>query len=121
MLVHFAKCCNPLPGDPIQGFITRGRGVTIHKTDCANLPEADPKRIVETSWDDEQALERPVRIGLISENRPGMLATISGVFTSNDSNIIQANVNSFDQTNSAGNFPGWSSKRRALDPNYQRS
>ncbi|MGO8821146.1 MAG: RelA/SpoT family protein [Desulfomonilaceae bacterium] len=104
MLVHFAKCCNPLPGDPIQGFITRGRGVTIHKIDCVNLPDADPKRIVEASWDDDQSLVRTVKIGLISENKPGMLAAISGVFTSNDSNIIQANVVSFDETNARGTF-----------------
>ncbi|MGC8605732.1 MAG: ACT domain-containing protein, partial [Desulfomonilaceae bacterium] len=104
MLVHFAKCCNPLPGDPIKGFITRGRGVTIHKIDCANLPDADSKRIVEASWDDDQSLVRTVKISLISENKPGMLAAISGVFTSNDSNIIQANVDSFDDTSARGIF-----------------
>jgi GTP pyrophosphokinase len=104
LLVNFAKCCNPLPGDSIQGFITRGRGVTIHKSDCSNLPEADPKRIVEASWDNEQALERTVRIALLSENKPGMLAAISGVFTSNDSNIIQASVNSVNKTNARSVF-----------------
>ncbi|MGC8657539.1 MAG: RelA/SpoT family protein [Desulfomonilaceae bacterium] len=104
MLVHFAKCCNPLPGDPIQGFITRGRGVTIHKLDCANLPNSDPKRLVDASWDDEQSLVRTVKIGLVSENKPGMLAAISGVFTSNDSNIIQANVNSFGEHSAKGVF-----------------
>ncbi len=104
MLIHFAKCCNPLPGDPIQGFITRGRGVTIHKSDCPNLPEADPKRIVEASWDEEQSLDRTVRIALLSENKPGMLAAISGVFTSNDSNIIQASVNSVNKTNARSVF-----------------
>ncbi|MCL5124924.1 MAG: bifunctional (p)ppGpp synthetase/guanosine-3',5'-bis(diphosphate) 3'-pyrophosphohydrolase [Deltaproteobacteria bacterium] len=104
MLVHFAKCCNPLPGDAIQGFITRGRGVTIHKVDCANLPNSDPKRIVDASWDDQQSLVRTVKISLISENKPGMLAAISGVFTSNDSNIIQANVNSFGEHGAKGIF-----------------
>ncbi|MFA6222030.1 MAG: bifunctional (p)ppGpp synthetase/guanosine-3',5'-bis(diphosphate) 3'-pyrophosphohydrolase [Desulfomonilaceae bacterium] len=104
MLVHFAKCCNPLPGDPIQGFITRGRGVTIHKMDCGNLPDDDPQRIVEANWDDEQSLERTVRIGIVSENKPGMLASISGVFTSNDSNIIQATVNTVDKTDARGIF-----------------
>lgn len=104
MLVHFAKCCNPLPGDAIQGFITRGRGVTIHKVDCANLPNSDPKRIVDASWDDQQSLVRTVKISLVSENKPGMLAAISGVFTSNDSNIIQANVNSFGEHGAKGIF-----------------
>jgi GTP pyrophosphokinase len=104
LLVNFAKCCNPLPGDSIQGFITRGRGVTIHKSDCPNLPDADTKRIVEANWDDEQALERTVRIALLSENKPGMLAAISGVFTSNDSNIIQASVNSVNKTNARSVF-----------------
>ncbi|MCX5871669.1 MAG: bifunctional (p)ppGpp synthetase/guanosine-3',5'-bis(diphosphate) 3'-pyrophosphohydrolase [Deltaproteobacteria bacterium] len=104
MLVHFARCCNPLPGDSILGFITRGRGVTIHKTDCANLPDSDPKRILEASWDDSQPLQRTVKIGLLSDNKPGMLAAVSGVFTSNDSNIIQANVSSIDDTNARGVF-----------------
>lgn len=104
VMVHFAKCCNPLPGDSIRGFITRGRGVTIHKSDCANLIETDQKRIIDASWDEKQAHDRMVKIVVHSVNRPGMLATISSVFTSNDSDIIQANVNVINDREAKGFF-----------------
>ncbi len=104
VMVHFAKCCNPLPGDPIRGFVTRGRGVTIHKSDCANLDETDDKRIVDASWDEKQAHDRMVKLVVHSLNRPGMLATISSVFTSNDSDIIQANVNVINDREAKGFF-----------------
>jgi GTP pyrophosphokinase len=97
VMVNFAKCCNPLPGDSIVGFITRGRGVTIHKEDCTNLHAIDLKRIVEVSWDEDQSLSRIVRLGILTENRTGMLATISGVFSSNDADIVQANVRALNQ------------------------
>ena len=50
MLVHFARCCNPVPGDEIVGFITRGRGVTVHKADCINMLHAEPERLIEVNW-----------------------------------------------------------------------
>ncbi|MGD9818921.1 MAG: bifunctional (p)ppGpp synthetase/guanosine-3',5'-bis(diphosphate) 3'-pyrophosphohydrolase [Desulfomonilaceae bacterium] len=104
VMVHFAKCCNPLPGDSIRGFITRGRGVTIHKNDCVNLNDTDEKRIVDATWDEKQAHDRMVKLVVHSVNRPGMLATISGVFTSNDSDIIQANVNVINDKEAKGFF-----------------
>src|SRR5271157_221296 len=104
VMVNFAKCCNPLPGDSIMGFITRGRGVTIHKEDCVNLQTTDSKRIVEVSWDEDQALRRIVRLGVQTENRTGMLATISGVFSSNDAEIVQANVKTLNDHEAHGIF-----------------
>lgn len=92
IMVSFAKCCNPLPGDMIKGYITRGRGVTIHKSDCVNMQIIDAKRVVEVTWDADQPVTRIVRLGVQAENRSGLLATISGIFTSNDSDIVQANV-----------------------------
>lgn len=50
MLVHFARCCNPVPGDEILGFITHGRGVTVHKADCVNVAHSEPERMVDVSW-----------------------------------------------------------------------
>jgi GTP pyrophosphokinase len=104
IMVKFAKCCNPLPGDQIEGFITRGRGVTIHTADCANLRTIDPKRLVDVSWDESQELRRIVRLGVRSKNRIGLLALISGVFSSNDSDIVQANVKAINDDEATGTF-----------------
>jgi len=105
VMVNFAKCCSPLPGDPIRGFITRGRGVTIHKSDCANLVTAsDSNRIVDASWDEDQSLSRFVKLAVDAENRTGMLAKISGVFSSNDSDIIQCNMATRDDESAYGVF-----------------
>ncbi|MDQ7782461.1 MAG: bifunctional (p)ppGpp synthetase/guanosine-3',5'-bis(diphosphate) 3'-pyrophosphohydrolase [Desulfomonilaceae bacterium] len=92
VMVNFGKCCNPLPGDSIRGFITRGRGVTIHKSDCQNLLVADTKRVVDAGWDEEQQVKRMVKLSIEAENRTGLLSTISGVFSTNDSDIVQCNV-----------------------------
>ncbi len=104
VMVNFAKCCNPLPGDRIKGYITRGRGITVHKADCVNLQTIDSKRIVETSWDEEQSLRRIVRLGVWTENKMGMLANISGVFSSNDADIVEANVTTREGEGAHGIF-----------------
>ncbi|MGC8907876.1 MAG: RelA/SpoT family protein [Desulfomonilaceae bacterium] len=104
VMVNFARCCNPLPGDAIRGYVTRGRGVTVHKEDCENLKLADRKRIVDVSWDDEQPVTRTVGLTVEAENRTGLLAAISGVFSSNDSDIMQANVKTVNDTRALGVF-----------------
>lgn len=104
VMVNFAKCCNPLPGDPIRGYVTRGRGVTVHKEDCENLQIADRKRVVEVSWDESHAVPRIISLTVEAENRSGLLAAISGVFSSNDSDIMQANVKTVDDLRAAGTF-----------------
>jgi GTP diphosphokinase / guanosine-3',5'-bis(diphosphate) 3'-diphosphatase len=104
VMVNFAKCCNPLPGDRIKGYITRGRGITVHKADCVNLQTIDSKRIVDTSWDEEQSLRRIVRLGIWTENKMGMLAHISGVFSSNDADIVEANVTTKEGEGAHGVF-----------------
>ena len=92
VMVNFAKCCNPVPGDSIRGFITRGRGVTIHNANCPNLLISDPNRFVEATWDEGQAPPRMVRLGVNAQDRTGLLEVLAGVFSSNESNIIQASV-----------------------------
>jgi GTP diphosphokinase / guanosine-3',5'-bis(diphosphate) 3'-diphosphatase len=103
-MVNFAKCCNPLPGDAIRGFITRGRGVTIHKDDCANLGEMDRLRIIDVSWDGEQRVERIVGLSIQAQNRRGLLELISGVFASNDADIVQANIKTGEDDRAHGVF-----------------
>ncbi len=104
VMVNFAKCCNPLPGDQIRGYITRGRGVTIHKADCQNLLAIDSKRIIDVDWDEDQAVRRIVRLAVRAKNKVGLLANISGVFSSNDSDIVQANVQTVNEDSAHGTF-----------------
>ena len=92
ILVNFAKCCNPLPGDKIVGYITKGRGVTIHLSDCPRLFETSKERRVEVSWSCNQEITRPVKIRVVSQDKPGLLAEISGEITKLKSNIRGATV-----------------------------
>jgi GTP pyrophosphokinase len=92
VLISFAKCCNPVPGDPVVGFITRGRGVTIHSEDCQQLLDSDPLRRVEVTWDLAESLERHVKIKVISLDEPGLLVEMSKVLTSAGVNISQAQI-----------------------------
>ncbi len=104
VLATFAKCCNPLPGDNIMGYITRGRGVTVHKEDCMNLQATDSIRLVEVTWDYEQSLTRVVRLSIEASNRTGLLAAISKVFASNDSDIVQASMKKVTENYAKGLF-----------------
>jgi GTP pyrophosphokinase len=91
ILVRYAKCCNPLPGDEIVGFITRGRGVTVHRRNCGKAFEADPDRRVEISWDSKAKINRPVQLKVVTANRPGILATVGSTFHGMNVNITEAN------------------------------
>jgi GTP pyrophosphokinase len=96
VLVRFAKCCNPLPGDPIGGYITRGRGVSVHERDCPLLERVEPERRVEVEWDVPQDQVRPVRIRVESADRSGVLADLTGALKVRDINILEASVNTVD-------------------------
>jgi len=77
MLVRFAKCCSPLPGDDIEGYITRGRGVTVHKADCINiLSEQDIERLVEVSWDTDAKSAFNGTIQILAYDRTGLLSDL---------------------------------------------
>lgn len=91
MLVRYAKCCNPVRGDPIIGFVTRGRGVTVHNMECPKSLELDPARKMQVSWDEKGTVPRSVQLRVITENRPGILATITQEFTGAGVNILNAN------------------------------
>ncbi len=92
VLVRFAGCCNPLPGEPICGFITRGRGVTIHLIDCPVVPRNDPLRRVPVVWQDGASVTRTVRLDVMSVDRPGLLAAMSKAIASVGVNITGAQV-----------------------------
>jgi GTP diphosphokinase / guanosine-3',5'-bis(diphosphate) 3'-diphosphatase len=91
VLIRFAKCCNAVPGDPIVGFVTRGRGVTVHNMQCQKALEQDPARKVPVHWDTKTNVERAVQIRVITDDRPGILASISERFTTSGANILNAN------------------------------
>lgn len=93
VLVRFARCCNPLPGERILGVITRGRGVTVHKIECPRLLESDPQRHVAVSWDrNGTELLRPVKVEVLCEDRPGLLAAMSKAISETGVNINSADV-----------------------------
>ncbi len=94
ILVRFAKCCTPVPGDPVVGWITRGRGVTIHRRGCPRAMELDPQRRVEVQWASNTKMELPVSMKVIASNQPGILAKVSAVFTENNINIQEATCRS---------------------------
>ena len=76
MLVRFAHCCNPVPGDEIVGYITRGRGVTVHKADCINALSFEPERIVQVSWANTESSFR-AGVQLVAYDHDGLLADLA--------------------------------------------
>ena len=107
--VRFSKCCSPIPGDEIVGFITRGRGVTIHRTDCINvlnLPENERERLIDAEWavDEETEHKYLVEINIYATNRIGLLVDISRVFTERKIDILSVNVRTSKQGNTTFNI-----------------
>jgi GTP pyrophosphokinase len=92
LLVRFGKCCNPINGDAIKGFITRGRGVTVHAHDCPFLTSADPERIIDAQWDESSQHVAIVPIEVICEDKKGLLASITSSIASAETNILNASV-----------------------------
>lgn len=94
-LIRFARCCSPLPGDEIVGFITRGHGVSVHAADCSNVDQllCDPDRKVNVSWDAAPKSAHQVKIRvMIGNDRPGILAAISSAISATKVNIAQADI-----------------------------
>lgn len=89
ILIRFGKCCNPIPGDEIIGFITRGRGVSVHQKECPSISdlEYDTERRIQVDWGAQSTLTRSVQLSIITRDKPGLLAQISNVIASVDVNI----------------------------------
>jgi GTP pyrophosphokinase len=92
VLVRFAGCCEPLPGDEIIGFVTRGRGVTVHTRGCVKVFALDPARRIEVDWDAASDVKRAVEIRVVSKDEPGMLAKITNTISAAGINIGSARV-----------------------------
>jgi GTP pyrophosphokinase len=92
VLVRFAKCCSPLPGDPVSGWITRGRGVTVHRRGCKRALELEPERRVECSWSRDTKMTLPATVRIVTADRPGILASLSRQFNDSGVNIEEATI-----------------------------
>ena len=93
LLVRFAKCCHPIPGDPILGFITRGKGITVHLRSCPTvINERDVNRLIEVDWEGQPQQTYPIAIRIEAYDRTGLLSDITNVVAENKVNILAANV-----------------------------
>ena len=95
MLTHIAGCCKPLPGDSIIGFITQGKGVSVHRADCGrllNLQEDHPHRIVEVDWGETPAVNYEVDVAIEAYDRQGLLRDITGLFANARLNVLSINT-----------------------------
>ena len=107
VLVRFGKCCSPVPGDGIVGFITRGRGLTVHARDCLTVVKnvLDKERLVAVEWDGGEPAKRPVKIAVyIGRDRPGLLAEITTAISSRHGNITKAEITVTDDRKGINHF-----------------
>ncbi len=88
-VLSFGNCCHPLPGDDIVGYLSSGKGIVVHRQDCPNLPEyrKTPERIVPIDWDRKVTGDYRVRLRIVVDNKPGVLATVAAAIAESDSNI----------------------------------
>lgn len=92
ILIKFGKCCQPVPGDNITGYITRGFGVTVHRANCVNALKMSPERRIDVEWNTEASETFPADFQVTSYDRVGLLADIVGCITKNEANILSANT-----------------------------
>lgn len=92
VLVRLSRCCNPLPGDEIIGFVTRGRGISVHQKDCANIAGAPSERLVKVDWQLDEKVSYPVEIEVKAFDRVGLLKDVSARISESGTNIVSLNV-----------------------------
>ncbi len=90
ILIKFGKCCQPVPGDPIIGYITQGYGVTVHRASCVNALRSSPERQIDVEWNAESAESYPAKIQVVSYDRMGLLADLVGSISKLGANILNA-------------------------------
>jgi len=94
VLYHIAKCCMPVPGDDIIGFITRGKGISVHRKDCENIKHLEKERLIEVFWTSDGSSKVQTKISLECLDKAGILATITGLLSANHVNITAVKANS---------------------------
>jgi GTP diphosphokinase / guanosine-3',5'-bis(diphosphate) 3'-diphosphatase len=95
LVVKFAKCCNPIPGDRILGFITRGRGLTVHLEECPNVHAYDDQRKIEVMWELDKDYSYSVKLRISGDDKKGLLSDISSIISSSKANIIHAQATAY--------------------------
>jgi GTP diphosphokinase / guanosine-3',5'-bis(diphosphate) 3'-diphosphatase len=105
LMVNYAKCCQPVPGDPVVGIVTRGRGVTVHRTDCPNTFEdrAAPERRLLVEWDTTVDDSFVVKLSIYGVDRKSLLADIAKAISTTNTNIRTAGIKARDR-NAQGAF-----------------
>jgi GTP diphosphokinase / guanosine-3',5'-bis(diphosphate) 3'-diphosphatase len=104
LLVKLANCCQPIPGDNITGYITRGKGVTIHRSDCAYLARTESFRQIPAEWDGHPTDLFPTNIQVVTVDKPGLLADISSALKSAEVNVTKASVATTADNRGIANF-----------------
>ena len=97
LMVRFARCCNPVPGDEIMGYITKGRGISVHRTDCSNLKsliEHDPNKVLEVNWGTAKGTSYTAEIRVKTEDRTGILTDITMIISDANLYLLSLNANS---------------------------
>jgi GTP pyrophosphokinase len=107
VLIRFGRCCSPLPGDEVIGFVTRGRGVTVHQKNCRVTFELDPERRIDVQWDTDANVPHPIRIRVTSRDAPGLLAEITRSISAEGVNIGAAQVTTHPDRTATQNFELW--------------
>jgi GTP pyrophosphokinase len=107
VLVRFANCCTPLPGDDVVGFVTRGRGVTVHQKDCRVVFHLDPQRRVDVEWDAAAQVARRIRMKVTSRDEPGLLAKVTKTISAAGINIGAARVATHPDRTATQSFDLW--------------
>ena len=97
MMIKTAKCCSPLPGDAVKGYVSTGRGIIVHKADCPNITrlENNKDRLVDVEWDNSQKLSMPLKFRTILEDEPGVFVEISTIIKDMGLNIYEMNIKNY--------------------------
>jgi GTP pyrophosphokinase len=107
VLVRFGRCCGPLPGDDVVGFVTRGRGVTVHVSDCPKIFELDPERRIDAEWESEASVPLKIKIRVRSVDQPGLLANVTKTISGAGVNIGSANITTSEDHKAVQTFELW--------------
>jgi len=122
VLIRFARCCTPVPGDSIGGYITRGRGISIHRKDCKNFKElvkANKDAIVEVSWAGKPSTAFKVQIRVLGIDRPGLMKDITAILSDAGVNIVSASLKTTDEGVAIFNFTFEIGNTSILDKIFQ--
>ena len=104
LLINFGRCCGPVPGDPITGYVTRGKGVSVHVSDCSKLLSTDQDRRVSVEWESKTPMARIAKIKVICADRPGMLQAMTEAITGQGVNIAQATARTTEDYKAINTF-----------------